>query len=348
MKTIKLHLIVTLGILVTLNHGCDKCTNMQDANTRWTQTYGGSDFDRGRSVQETLDGGYIIAGYTRSFGAGSRDVYLIKTNPYGDTLWTHTYGGAGWDDGYSVQQTLDEGYIIAGSTNSFGAGMWDVYLIKTDTYGNTIWTQTYGGAGWDDGHSVQQTSDGGYIIAGSTRSFGAGSRDVYLIKTDTSGNALWTQTYGGSDYDDSDSVQQTSDGGYIIIGSKRHLITGKSDVYLIKTDSSGDTLWTQTYGGSSSDFGNSVQQTSDGGYIIAGSTSSFGAGKSDAYLIKTDPSGNILWTQTYGGSDGDGGSSVQQTSDGGYIIAGSTISFDVGVYDYDVYLIKTDANGNLH
>jgi len=310
----------------------------------WTRAYGGSSWDYGHSVQQTSDGGYIIAGYTYSFGAGGSDVYLVKTNPSGNILWDRTYGGSDYDRGHSVQQTSDGGYIIAGYTGSFGAGSYDVYVVKTDSSGDTLWTRTYGGSSYDVGHSVQQTSDGGYIIAGYTGSFGAGREDVYLLRTDSSGHSLWTRTYGGSDWDWGFSVQQTSDGGYVIAGETASFGAGSSDVYLLKTDSSGNTLWTRTYGGSSSDRGRSVQQTSDGGYIIAGLTWSFGAGYSDVYLVKTDSSGDTLWTRTYGGSDQDWGESVQQTSDGGYIIAGETSSFGAG--RSDVYLLRV-AGGEL-
>jgi len=313
-------------------------------DTLWTRTYGGSDYDGGHSVQQTSDGGYIIAAYTQSFGAGLSDVYLVKTDSSGDTLWTRTYGGSASDQGYSVQQTTDSGYIIAGYTRSFGAGYEDVYLVKTDSYGDTLWTRSYGGSGDDQGYSVQQTSDGGYIIAGYTSSFGAGYRDFYLLKTDSSGDTLWTRTYGGSYTDVGHSVQQTSDGGYIIAGETTSFGAGSYDVYLVRTDSDGDTLWTRTYGGTDPDYGYSVQQTSDGGYVAAGMTESFGAGESDVYLVKTDSSGDSLWTGTYGGGayDYEEGYSVQETSDGGYIIAGVAWSAGVG---YDVYLVRTESSG---
>jgi hypothetical protein len=312
-------------------------------DTLWTKALGGDSTDAGYSVQQTSDGGYIIAGMTNYSSTGTGDVYLIKTNAFGDTLWAKAFGGDSTDAGYSVQQTPDGGYIIAGFTISFGAGGYDVYLIKTNVSGDTLWTRTYGGTDDDYGYSVQQTLDGGYIIAGTTDSYGAGFRNVYLIKTNSQGDTLWTRTYGGTGYDMGYSVQQTSDGGYIVAG-----VTGSfginGNVYLIKTNATGDTLWTRNYGGMDNEWGQSVQQTSDGGYIIAGFTCFYMARTYNVYLIKTNATGDTLWTRNYGGIRDDWGCSVQQTSDGGYIIAGFTWSFGVG--NEDIYLIKTDAFGN--
>jgi len=314
-------------------------------DTLWTRIYGGEDEDEGSSVQQTSDSGYVITGLTVSIDVGDGDVYLIKTDASGDTMWTRTYGGTDYDDGWSVQQTSDGGYIIAGYTVSFGAGNEDVYLIKTNASGDTMWTRTYGGTGFEQGRSVQQTSDSGYIIAGHTSSFGAGNEDVYLIKTNADGDTTWTRTFGGPGTDFGYSVQQTADSGFIIAGSTWSFGAGACDVYLLKTDASGDTMWTRTYGGTDNDQGYSVQQTPDGGYIIAGYTVSFGAGGGDVYIIKTNVSGDTLWTRTYGGTDDERGRSVQQTSDGGYIIAGYTRSYGAG--NGDVYLIKTNSLGNV-
>ena len=244
-----------------------------------------------------------------------------------DTLWTKTFGESGSDKGRSVQQTSDGGYIIVGWTNSYGAGGTDAYLIKTDANGNEQWYQTFGGSGVDQGYCVQQTLDGGYIIAGTS-----------LIKTDANGNESWTQTLGEAEA--GNCVQQTSDGGYIIAGTI-YCGTGNDDVYLLKTDANGNEQWSRTFGGDNNDDGWSVQQTTDGGYIIAGRTESFPP-YFDVYLIKTDTNGNEQWTQTFGESSDAMGFSVQQTSDGGYIIAGDTF----GTGNDGVYLIKTDANGN--
>jgi hypothetical protein len=314
--------------------------SLSHAQPGWERTYGGTGDDEGQSVQQTSDGGYIIAGFSNSFGQGY-DVYLIKTDATGDTLWSKTYGGISWERGYTVQQTLDGGYIITGVAYSFGNGRGDVYLIKTNASGDTLWTRTFGTDSSDAGNSVQQTSDGGYIIAGVTNSVSTGDADVYLVKADSIGDSLWARTYGGRGSDGAYSVRQASDSGYILTGWTSSFGAGNTDVYLIKTNASGDTLWTKTYGGTLWDEGNSVQQTSEGGYIIVGFTYSFGAGGADVYLIKTNASGDTLWTRTYGGTTQDAGYSGHQTTDGGFIVAGYTSSFNG-----DVYLIKTDTSGN--
>jgi len=216
---------------------------------QWQNTFGGSDYDYGYSVQQTSDGGYIITGWTESYGAAYEDVHLIKTDPNGNSEWQNTFGGSYFDRGYSVQQTSDGGYIIAGYTDSDGGLMWEqVYLIKTDPDGNSEWQKTFGGSlCLDRGYSVRQTSDGGYIIAGGTASFGAGGADVYLIKTDPNGDMDWQNTFGGSDGDAAGSVQQTSDGGYIIAAGTASFGAGRGDVYLIKTDPNGNSEWQKTF-----------------------------------------------------------------------------------------------------
>ncbi|MFC1547975.1 T9SS type A sorting domain-containing protein [Candidatus Neomarinimicrobiota bacterium] len=353
----------------------------------WTRAFGGSELDEGYSVQQTSDGGYIIAGRTTSFGAGYYDVYLIRTDSTGDTLWTKTFGGSEFDSGYFVQQTSDNGYIITGSTKSYGHGNADVYLIKSNETGDTVWTRTFGGSGFDAGYSVQQTSDDGYIIIGKYGSHGPVGYNIYLIKTnsqgdtlwtraleghigysgqqtsdggyiitgeddgdvcllktDSSGNSLWTKTYGESEYDFGRSVRQITGGGYIITGryAPPDGYESESYVYLINTNSSGDTLWTRRIGqvdGISE--GSSVQQTNSGDYIIIGTTRPYDIGPRGLYLIKTSTSGDTLWTRTFGGTSGREGNSVQQTIDGGYIIAG-TITQDIGT---DIYILKTDDAG---
>jgi len=310
----------------------------------WNQPFGGANWDFAYSVQQTSDGGYILAGTTLSYGAGNADFWLVKTDANGDEEFNQPFGGANWDCAYSVQQTSDGGYILAGETSSFGAGSDDFWLVKTDSNGNEEFNQPFGGSHYDVAYSVQQTSDGGYILAGYTNSPEAGDNDFWLVKTDANGNEEWNKTFGGASTDMAYSVQQTSDGGYILAGRTFSFGAGNSDFWLVKTDPNGNQQWSQTFGGSRDDTARSVQQTSDGGYILAGATLSYGAGNYDFWLVKTDSNGNEEWNKTFGGSDLDAAYSAQQTSDGGYILAGWTESFGAGQRDF--WLVKTDSNGN--
>ena len=311
----------------------------------WNRTYGGSSADRGISVQETIDGGYIIAGYTQSFGAGLSDGWLLKVYANGTEDWNQTFGGSFSDLGYSVQQTTDGGYIIAGETYSYSASSeeGDGWLVKTTRAGVEEWNSTFGGPASDYCWSVQQTNDSGYIIAGETNSFGAGSSDGWLLKVYANGTEEWNQTFGGSSPDFCYAVQQTKEGGYIVAGGTESFAMGGSDVWLLKVYANGTEAWNMTYGDFSYEYGYSVQQTKDGGYIIAGETYSFGAGSSDVWLLKVYANGTEDWNITFGGPSYDSGWSVWQTTDSGYILAGSTSSFGAG--NSDVLLLKVGANG---
>jgi hypothetical protein len=318
-------------------------------DTIFVKTYGGTSTDEGNDVQQTTDGGFILVGNTESFGAGSNDVYLIRTDSLGDTLWTKAYGGTNDDEGNSVEQTIDGGFIITGTTFSFGAGYNDVYLIKTNSIGDTMWTKTIGGIGFETGNSIEKTNDGGYIICGSTSSYGAGGEDVFLIKIDSIGSLTWSKTFGGIDddgggsYASGNTVKQTINGGYIIVSTTRSFGAGGGDIYIIRTNSNGDTLYTRSFGTVYDDSGFSIQQTNDGGYIITGDTYP-GPG---IYLIRTDSLLNILWsTETnYGGMEH--GSCVLQTLDQGYIVCGSTNELGPQ-HNGNVFLTKTDALGHSH
>ena len=311
--------------------------------TVWEKTFGGDSLDCGWSVKQTHDLGYILAGFTYSTGQGLGDVYLVKTDSTGDKLWERTYGGIWVDYGFCVEQTSDTGYVISGQTMSFGEGGLDAYLIKTDSLGDTMWTRTYGDTMMDVASCVQQTLDGGYILAGSTGWTLTDSMEVYVVKTDSLGEILWETILYKAGSDAATSVRQTSDSGYVITGQTYASAVNGYDVYLIKMDSLGDTMWTISRGGPQDDIGLSVWEANDGGYVVTGRTFTSGLGDAQVHLIKTDQMGNPLWTSTYGGIYADWGYSVQQTSDSGYVVAGYTESFGAG--RADVYLIKTDANG---
>jgi len=309
------------------------------------KTFGGKRGDGAYSIVQTKDGGYIVSGYTDSFGAGGRDVWIIKLDRNGNKIWSKTFGGKSWDEAHSIVQTKDGGYILSGETYSFGAGKSDVWIIKLDRNGNKIWSKTFGGKNWDVAHSIVQTKDGGYVVSGDTGSFGAGGGDGWIIKLDRNGNKIWSKAFGGKNWDVAHSIVQTKDGGYIVSGYTDSFGAGGSDGWIIKLDRNGNKIWSKTFGGKKWDVAYSIVQTKDGGYIVSGYTKSFGAGGRDVWIIKLDRNGNKIWSKTFGSKKWDVAFSIVQTKDGGYIVSGETYSFGAG--RGDVWIIKLDSKGNL-
>lgn len=320
---------------------------------QWNRTFGGFYDEVANSVKQTSDGGYILAGrcfiWTYDVGGKNFDALLIKTDANGNQQWDQKLGGVADDWVNSVQETTDGGYILTGVTSSYGNGDADAWLIKTDANGTQQWYKTFSGPKNDIAKSVQQTSDGGYILAGGY-AMGGGSYNAWLIKTDANGSKLWSKTFG--DEEVINSIDQTLDGGYILAGyvgmyDNPDSDHPDSDAALIKTDAKGNQIWSKKFvGEKKTDSMNSIQQTSDGGYILAGTTRSYGAGGSDAWLIKTDANGSKEWNRekTFGGSGNDIANSVVQTSDGGYLFAGGTEPY--GATKLDALVVKTDVNGN--
>jgi hypothetical protein len=229
-----------------------------------------------------------------------------------------------------VQQSIDGGYIMTGFIYPPSSDS-QVYLVKTDANGDTLWTKIIGGAvGFYGGTHVEQTTDSGYIISGTYQ-----ASSIYIIKTNSMGDTLWTKHYNNNGASIDARIKQTSDGGYVVVSTSQAM---SGDVWVLKTNQNGDTLWTKTYGGNNAEYGYSIQETTDGGYIIAGQTWSSTAGSSDAYLIKTNITGDTLWTKKYGNTNGETANEVRQTSDGGYVFCGSSTG--------QIYVVKTDANGN--
>jgi uncharacterized delta-60 repeat protein len=311
----------------------------------WAKAYGGSNFDIGYAIQQTTDGGYIVAGSTNSSGAGQDDFWVFKLNSTGSIIWQKTYGGAGEDDAYSIQQTSDGGYIVAGATNSFSSGGdYDAWILKLDSTGAVQWQYTYGGSGQDYASWIQQVSNGDYIVAGTTNSFLAHGYDFWVFKLSSNGSMIWQKTYGGQYDDEASCIQNTSDGGYIVAGSSNSFDSGgKNHIWVLKLNSTGGIVWQNTYGGTQEDDAYSVQQTT-GGYIVAGTTNSSGAGSANFWVFKINSNGSVVWSNTYGGSGANEAFAAQATPDGGCVVTGYSTSFSSGG-NPNVWVLKLTSTG---
>jgi hypothetical protein len=344
---------------------CMYTYNYAQSHLQAENAFGGSATDRAYSIQQTKDGGYIVAGSTTSnngqvhgnHAQGESDYWVVKLSRAGTIQWQTCLGGSIDEVAFSIQQTTDGGYIVAGEANSFNGqvvgnhGLLDVWVVKLDSSGNIIWSKALGGSNNDFATSVRQTKDGGYIVAGGTYSNdgnvtghhgSTATADYWLIKLDASGNMQWQKTYGGSNGDIAMSAIQTKDGGYIVAGNSNSTngdITNMhdsiyGDAWIVKTDKLGNIQWQKAYGGSDYEQANSIQQTNDGNYIAAGWTRSNDGdvtgnhGNYDFWVIKIDTVGNLKWQKCLGGSNGDLAYSIEQTTDNGYIVAGGTTSTD--------------------
>lgn len=344
-------MVVCFVLSLTTDASIRATESMELQNEGWITTFGDIGMDYANAACQTLDGGYIVVGTNAPF-AGMGDAWVIKTDAQGNMGWERIFGGPGDEEGMSIQQTADGGYIIGVTTSSFGERGYDIWLIATDGEGNMKWSRVYGGASHDRVARVQQTTDGGYIIAGTTASFGAGATDFWLIKTDAHGERIWDTTFGESTVDFCEYVQQTTDGGYILTGYTFSEGYTHPRVWLVKTDAEGKLMWDTVFGGAwRSGIGHCVKQTTDGGYIIAGGTDVYGGGQNlDAWLIKTDAYGNMVWHSSFGGEGEEFGWCVTQTTDGGYIISGYTgigTGFNTRLMGISTrpWIIKTDAGG---
>jgi len=314
-------------------------------DTLWTKTYENGSYLH--SVQQTSDGGYITVGATKHT-TNNFDVWLVKTDSQGDMIWDKMFGTSEYNEtGIDIIETSKGGFIMLGVKQLYGS-LWNpnsVWLIRIDSNGNIIWDKTYSKEDRGcSGCSIQELDDGGYIIAGSIRTTDIHyDSDIYLLKINSEGILLWEKSYDKNEAEYGVSVDKTPDDGFIILGNTYENDPLWYDIWLIKTDSDGELLWDTTFGGNNYDWGNSLQQTSDGGYIIAGYMYKiFGT---CGFLIKTNNEGEKEWIKTYDKSRSDIINSVQQTSDGGYILTGYVDSSLI--LNTDVWLIKTDSNGNV-
>lgn len=310
----------------------------------WSKDIGGDDTEHFKAIKETSDGGFIVVGYVESFSTDDRAVYLVKTDSMGEVEWTQTYGDSKDDEGYDVVQTSDGGYLVAGGTKSYGAGLVDLWLIKTDSTGEILWEQVLGGTKNDVANSLLVLENGEGLVVGTTASYGAGSNDVWLVKTSVEGEILWNITIGGTGFDNGREILQSSDSGYLIVGETSSYGLGWNDVWLVKVDPDGAVSWNKTYGGSMNDVGKSVRETGDG-YIIAGTSESFGDNLLEGYVIKVDSDGELVWEETYGGASDDYLESIAIFPDTGYLGVGYTLSTGTG--ESDVWLFSISLDGDL-
>jgi uncharacterized delta-60 repeat protein len=374
-------------------------TSFLSLNAQWARTYGGSEDDYAYSIQQTTDGGYVVAGMAKSFGDESEDgdIWILKLASDGTVEWQKTYGMYdvyGDDEVYSIQQTNDGGFIVGGyysdsndcwilklsssgdiewqksyesrfreiqSVNQtsdggyivvlgefsyYSVGLdYDSYVFKLASDGSVEWQKAYGDYSSERSRSIQQTGDGGYVVAGRTESFGAGSGDIWVFKLASDGSVEWQKTYGGSRNEEASSIQQTTDGGYIVAGEAQSTGVGDTDIWVLKLASDGSVEWQKTYGGDSREEAYSIQQASDGGYIVAGKTESFVVENTDIWVLKLASDGTVEWQKTYGGSEKEEAYSIRQTIDGGYIVAGSTETYGAGNHDF--LILKLSPNGDI-
>ncbi len=340
----------------------------------WKRTYGGTGIEWAYAIEVTSDGGYIAAGYAElnngdvSGNHGGKDAWVVKLNSTGAIHWQKCLGGSGWDEAWAIKVTTDGGYIVAGRSNSTNGdvtgnhGGLDYWVVKLNSSGIIEWQKCLGGTGEDDAYAVRQTSDGGYIVTGETASNNGdvtgnhGDFDYWVVKLSTTGNLEWQKCLGGGGGDRANDILQADDGGYVVVGeasSNNGDIThprGGYDIWAVKMSHNGTIEWQKSMGGSDQDWGRAIQKTSDGGYVICGTnwsnngdiedtTSIF-----DVWIIKLSVNGLVQWQKTLGGSLGEDGNAIQQTSDGGYIVGGISWSSDGDLTEHqgksDFWVVK--------
>lgn len=344
-------------IIVEDHWGFFSESSIVQANMPFTmiKNYGGTQNERGYSVKQTSDGGYVIVGSSTSYGAGGSDLWILKVDGLGEFSWSKTYGGQGNDIGRDITQTSDGGYIITGYTKSFSSGGdMDLWLIKTDANGESClysdggtcsensskWIKSFGTSGNDYGNSVQETSEGDFIVAGKSGRIPS----VFVIKTNSSGEKIWENLYGTGPGDRAQYIIERQDLGFLIVG-KENANNVDDNLCLINIDTDGAEVWHSLYGGGGADGGNHISEVSGGGYIIAGATKSYGNGNwDDLWLVKTSTGGSMEWQKTFGGSYTETGNYAHEKDAGGFMVTGSTESIGQGLYD--IWVVSTDYTGN--
>lgn len=347
---------------------------LSQPNIEWSRTYGGSKVEFPLSCKPTADGGYILAassessdGDVQSINRGELDFWLIKLDAKGTIEWQNTYGRSGDDMATSIALTSDKGYIVAGSSSAEGVENNDIMVVKVDSNGKEQWVKTFGGSAKEGAGFVEQIEDGGYIVAGYSKSSDGdlrsnrGNEDLWLFKLNENGEIVWQQTYGGTEYDQAMSLVSTHD-GYLIAASSlsqngdRTTYKGSCDVWLLKVNKNGELLWEKSFGGDGWDFVTKIKKTIDNAYIVLANSSSGNGditepkGDFDVWMVKVDTVGNLIWQKSVGARSSETGWSVDVLDDGGFLVGASVKDGDSAYMgrkgSYDWWVVKLTSDGN--
>ncbi len=319
-------------------------------NLEWSHSFGGFDRDLGHTVIECYEGGFAVAGSTHSYGEGSSDLWLLRTNGTGNPIWNQSYGGPGWDECFDLVECHDGGFAITGETLSFGNGGTEVILVKTDILGNEMWMSAFGGPEDDRGSSIVRCGDGGYAIGATTHSFGVGSSDMWLIRTDRYGQIIWNKTFSGQYEDVANSVVLCRDKGYLLVGKTQMTEYDPGTLLLVRLDLNGNQVWNKTYRTIESYYGEgwSAVECTDGGFGVVGRMhSSLESDLDDIWFVRLDSNGQVQWSRKHGGtglSISLGGYSVRECDDMGFVIAGK---FGYQSNPNEIWLCRTDSAGDV-
>lgn len=327
------------------------CTSGSFAQeVQFEKTFGSNMGSEALKVLETSDGGLLLVGQTNANTSGLADFHMVKTDAQGEEIWSLTHGGFNNDIPNDAVELPDGGFAIVGFTGSFTQNpSRDIYLIKVDADGNLIWTKSIGGPQTDEGTGILLMPDGGFVLSALTESYGAGGRDAWLIRTDSIGDTLWTQTYGGSEFDDVWEVEHTADGGFILTGGNYSFANGaEDDLWLIKTDGDGNEEWIKNFGVADMlDWGWDLTVVSDG-YVAVGlhnnNPNVAAPASGEAHFIKTDLDGNLVWDKSIAHSFRLEATGIDACSDGGFVLSGSKVT---GPTSSSFWVTKTDANGKV-
>ena len=338
--------IIVLGGTENNNYDLTLLKTDRQGMMIWENTFGGSGYDIAYNLEKTSDSGYLISGTTTSYGQGESDCWLIKTDYLGTIVWNKTYGYAGIENGGQAIE-IDEGYLFIGDTYNIVEQNQNIFLIRANSLGDTLWTKEFGGQETDYGADIVATVDGGYMILGSTQQFSLLNFDIWMIKIDNEGTEQWNKYHGSGSDDYGQTILYLSDGTYLIKAISSAFGNENNSVILLKTDASGNEEWTKSFGGTNSNHGNTIRETDDGSFIMVSSKYDYGNNDYNIWLIKIDKNGFVEWEKTFGGINSDLGLSVDLSVDGGYLLTGSTGTIGNGDENSsDLWLIKTDSEGN--